>query len=176
MAGGLFSIDKAFFFKLGMYDPDFDIWGAENLELSFKTWMCGGTLEIIPCSHVGHIFRKKSPYKWRPGKDVIKYNTIRLIEVWTDEYKKFYYLRHGYDKTYNFGDITERLELRRNLQCKSFKWYLENIYPDLYVPDNIGEGMIRNKVHDYHNCLDVALNHDMSPSNVLIYPCHNLGN
>lgn len=97
MAGGLFSISKDFFEKLGTYDSGFDIWGGENLELSFKTWMCGGTLEIVPCSHVGHIFRSRSPYKWRTGVNVLKRNSIRLAEVWMDEYKKYYYQRIGND-------------------------------------------------------------------------------
>ena len=60
--------------------------------------MCGGTLEILPCSHVGHIFRSRSPYKWRSGVNVLKRNSIRLAEVWMDNYKKYYYQRIGNEK------------------------------------------------------------------------------
>ena len=52
------------------------------ISLFFQTWMCGGRLEIVPCSHVGHIFRKRSPYKWRSGVNVLRRNSIRLAEVW----------------------------------------------------------------------------------------------
>lgn len=175
MAGGLFSINKAFFERLGTYDSGFDIWGGENLELSFKTWMCGGTLEIVPCSHVGHIFRKRSPYKWRSGVNVLKRNSIRLAEVWLDEYKKYYYERIGYDLG-DFGDVSERKKLREGLGCKSFKWYLENVYPELFVPgDAVASGEVRNLGAGGSTCLDSPARRANLHKAVGLYPCHKQG-
>ncbi|KAK4873793.1 hypothetical protein RN001_013153 [Aquatica leii] len=175
MAGGLFSIDKKFFEKLGTYDSGFDIWGGENLELSFKTWMCGGTLEIVPCSHVGHIFRKRSPYKWRSGVNVLRRNSVRLAEVWLDEYAKYYYQRIGNDKG-DFGDITARRKLRDDLNCKSFKWYLDNIYPELFVPgDAVANGEFRNLGHGGKTCLDSPARKSDLHKPAGLYPCHRQG-
>ncbi|XP_030238859.1 putative polypeptide N-acetylgalactosaminyltransferase 9 isoform X2 [Drosophila navojoa] len=171
MAGGLFSIDRKFFERLGTYDSGFDIWGGENLELSFKTWMCGGTLEIVPCSHVGHIFRKRSPYKWRTGVNVLKKNSVRLAEVWMDDYAKYYYQRIGMDKG-DFGDVSERKKLREDLQCKSFQWYLENVYPELFIPgDAVANGEIRSI--NTNMCIDAPKTGDEDP--VGVYECHGQG-
>ncbi|XP_076840174.1 polypeptide N-acetylgalactosaminyltransferase 6 [Brachyhypopomus gauderio] len=177
-AGGLFSISKAYFEKIGTYDDKMEIWGGENVEMSFRVWQCGGQLEIIPCSVVGHVFRTKSPHTFPKGTEVITRNQVRLAEVWMDDYKLIYYRRNQHAermaKEKNYGDISDRLKLRESLHCKNFSWYLNNIYPEAFVPDLVPVqfGSLRNM--GSQQCLDVGENNSGGKP-VIMYVCHNMG-
>ncbi|XP_029967555.1 polypeptide N-acetylgalactosaminyltransferase 5 [Salarias fasciatus] len=150
MAGGLFSIEKKYFYELGSYDSGLDVWGGENMEISFKIWMCGGEIEIIPCSRVGHIFRGQNPYKFpKDRQKTVERNLARVAEVWLDEYKDLFY-GHGYThllnkKVIDIGNLTEQIELRKRLKCQSFKWYLDNVYPDMNAPLVKADGLVYNR-------------------------------
>lgn len=175
MAGGLFSISREYFEYLGSYDPGMEIWGGENLEMSFRVWMCGGRLEIVLCSHVGHIFRSRSPYTWSVS-NALRKNSVRLALVWMDDFSKYYFDKTGYNLG-EYGDITPRKKLREKLQCKSFDWFLENIYPELFIPgESLAAGQIRSKVENSGGksvCVDAAANRPQDNPKIGVAKCYS---
>lgn len=74
---------------------------AGNDRVEFQVWQCGGELEISPCSHVGHVFRDKSPYSFPGGvAKIVNKNAARVAEVWMDAWKDFFYeMNPGWNAT-----------------------------------------------------------------------------
>ncbi|KAJ1059357.1 hypothetical protein K5549_013711 [Capra hircus] len=135
MAGGLFAVDRKWFWELGGYDPGLEIWGGEQYEISFKVWMCGGEMFDVPCSRVGHIYRKYVPYKVPSGTSLAR-NLKRVAETWMDEFAEYIYQRRPEYRHLSTGDLSAQKELRRQLKCKDFRWFMAAVAWDVprYYP------------------------------------------
>ena len=78
-------------------------------------------------------------------------NFRRTAEVWMDEYKEVFYRAQPHARDVEYGkwvlppafifmlslfafvhhcSISDRLALKKKLQCKPFSWFLKNVYPE----------------------------------------------
>lgn len=64
------------------------------------------------------------------------HNSLRLAHVWMDEYKEQYLSLRPELRDRGYGDISERVALRQRLQCRSFRWYLDTVYPEMQTVAN----------------------------------------
>lgn len=104
--------------------------------MSFRIWQCGGRIEIVPCSHVGHLFRKSSPYTFPGGiSNVLNENLVRTAKVWMDDWSHFFFKFSNVPETLvQVTDVSDRQVLRDDLKCQNFEWYLTNVWEDHFFP------------------------------------------
>uniref|UniRef100_A0AAR2K0Y9 Polypeptide N-acetylgalactosaminyltransferase n=1 Tax=Pygocentrus nattereri TaxID=42514 RepID=A0AAR2K0Y9_PYGNA len=185
---GCFVVDRQYFAEIGLLDEGMEIYGGENVELGVRVsdehghtgihgaepvWQCGGSVEVLPCARIAHIERAHKPYT----EDLtahVRRNALRMAEVWMDEFKSHVYMAWNIpqeDSGIDIGDISERKALRKRLQCKTFRWYLVNIYPEMRMyTDTIAYGVLKNSLKS-ELCLDQGPDTDNVP---ILYLCHGM--
>lgn len=157
IGGSVVVIYKDWFNTLGTYDMQLAMWGGDNFDLSFRLWMCGGEAKIVPCSRVGHMALSRQPFTFPQGGLSHTYirNTRRVAEVWMDEYKRFFYAARPTARMQDFGDVSDRRRLRDRLKCKTFRWYMDTVYPELKLP--VSDEVAYGKIQQGAGCLDLDI-------------------
>jgi len=130
-SGGIFVMMRNWFQELEFFDEGMMEWGGDHAELSFKTWRCGGRIEVVPCSRIGHLFRdpEHRPYPVDVNRVVKNYD--RLAQIWWKDHYSYFRrmkpesagMKHkGLEKV---QESYARLE--KSLNCKDHQWYMENV-------------------------------------------------
>ena len=124
-----------------------DRFAGGNMDLSFRVWMCGGSVQIMSCSRVGHVFNPHSLSILHSNTDHlnITYSIISkskqheeqadmklVAELWLN---KFTYLFHNSLRVSSAYTAEQYMMLERErsilrqLKCHSFSWYLDHVPP-----------------------------------------------
>jgi len=159
MSGGLFGITRQWWHESGEYDYGMRLWGSENIEQSIRVWLCGGEIFVARDSVVAHVFRSRFPYKMNSTELTI--NKVRTVEAWFDEYKERFYKMQPSAREFvvHMGDLSDRLALKQNLQCKPFKWYVEKFRNVFISKDMLPEELFVIKDKTTGLCVQSTENH-----------------
>lgn len=101
-------------------------------------------------------------------------NKYRLVETWVDEPYKQIIIDYSHKKLseVNIGDISERVKVRKDMQCKPFQYFLDKVreFSNFHIPtDSLKIASLRNVQSNM--CLERYINHDYPA----VFPCQGRG-
>ncbi|KAH8280926.1 hypothetical protein KR054_005120, partial [Drosophila jambulina] len=171
-SGGVLIMSREWFLKLGGFNSNLKIWGGESIELAIKLWLCGGQIEIVPCSRIGHIFRRHHAFDFpqqsheqqqqqqeqeqelSPAQATYLHNSKIIAESWLDDYKNMFYALKPAARRIPLNHTYHQLhQLRRELQCHRIDWYLRHVSPELssMLYEFAATGKLRNEDRCLHH-------------------------
>ncbi|XP_002137039.2 putative polypeptide N-acetylgalactosaminyltransferase 13 [Drosophila pseudoobscura] len=181
-SGGVLMISRDWFLKLRCFNPNLKIWGGESIELAIKLWLCGGQIEIVPCSRIGHIFRPRHAFDFPPqfnhesstAHATYLHNSKIIADSWLDEYKNMFYVLKPAARqiplfhTNQDEDLLRQLKLE--LRCQRFDWYLRHVSPELKAHFNELSAM--GTLKNGYRCLHARRTDNVSQLEVILDSCY----
>lgn len=100
-------------------------------------------------------------------------NTLRTILVWMDaSYHRYFFMYRNDLQGKRAGDLSSRFKLKQQLHCKSFKWYLDEIYKGskfIYDQNAKAYGFVRNPISNL--CFDILNRNEEKTSPLGLFTC-----
>ena len=143
---GMFAIKTGFFKYIGGFDTNLKPWGQENIELSLRVWLCGGSIIRQPCARVAHkydhLFEAATASAGNSiSSSSVDKNVLSVAEHWFgQEYKEIVHKARFTGRVPYTVEVTQDARMPKqfkytapvvNGDCQKIDWYLTEVYPGL---------------------------------------------
>ena len=111
--------------------------------------------------------RKETCSVGRKKRTLLKPNGGKCLQ-------SIFYMHRPDLQSIDIGDLNSRIRLRRDLKCKSFQWYLDEVIPEKFIPTDHAQayGRVTNVAHGKPLCLDYMQHNEDLAYDLGLYPCH----